>query len=191
MRPSSAPTPTVGTSRSKLPRVLIPSVMRCALLKMAWAVANNTNPASSGTATAITAATCTGAGSSGSRCKPDDALLCSDEHRRRVAQPRSRSHPRSERHDGQQPNRHHHVHPEPALKARVVATCTASPRGLARRRGEEASIMLRRVILTASVLACLTLVPKAGSSAGFGLEVTPGKFEISIPREPRTISRSR
>lgn len=41
--------------------------------------------------------------------------------------------------------------------------------------------MLRRVILTVSVLAFLTLVPKPGSSAGFGLEVTPAKIEISAP----------
>jgi hypothetical protein len=43
-------------------------------------------------------------------------------------------------------------------------------------------MMQRRVILAASILACLiALAPNRGSSAGFGLEVTPGKLEISVP----------
>jgi len=48
-------------------------------------------------------------------------------------------------------------------------------------RGEEESMMQKRVILALSALACLTLAPSPGSSAGFGLEVTPGKLEISVP----------
>jgi len=42
-------------------------------------------------------------------------------------------------------------------------------------------MMRRRLILAASALAFLTLVPNPGSSAGFGLEVTPGKLEIAVP----------
>jgi hypothetical protein len=41
--------------------------------------------------------------------------------------------------------------------------------------------MNRRGILAVVGLAAMMLVPKAGPAIGFGLEVTPGKLEISIP----------
>jgi hypothetical protein len=39
----------------------------------------------------------------------------------------------------------------------------------------------RRGLLVALALALIALIPNPGATAGFGLEVTPGKLEISVP----------